>query len=149
VESNFKRAPLADYASAAFGASLARATNEHYGPAAQVISPYPPIHMFDGLESARSRVPGHSEEVVIRLGRPTRVARVVLDFTWFVNNNPVAVDLEGLEGAEWVPLATRVPVKAFAGNAREIRVAHERKISELRVRTWPDGGINRIRVFDR
>ena len=50
-------------ASLAYGAKLIKASNEHYGPAIQVISPFSPINMFDGLESARSRIKDHFEEV--------------------------------------------------------------------------------------
>ncbi len=139
-----------DHASLAFGGSVVSASNEHYGPAAQVVSPYPPLHMFDGLESARSREPGHYEEVELKLGRPVEVASVVFDFEYFVNNNPVAVSIEGrLEGSgnPWQALSARVPVKAFAGNQKEIRVNPTGKVSAIRVRIFPDGGVNRIRVY--
>lgn len=146
-EKNWNSGATPDYASQAFGASLARASNEHYGPAAQVISPFPPIHMFDGLESARSRVAGHHEEAVIRLAEPTRIARIVLDYTYFVNNNPLYVSLEGLSGNEWVELVPKNKSKPFAGNQQEFLISREEIFSQIRVKTFPDGGIHRVRVF--
>lgn len=148
IAANRKRARSPDAASLALGARVLRASNEHYGPAAQVISPFPPLHMFDGLESARSRNPGHYEEVDLALAWPARVQSVLLDFTFFVNNNPVEVSLFGRpsKGAEWTELLVRVPVKAFAGGALELELPLRPLCAELRVRTHPDGGINRIKV---
>jgi malate synthase len=147
TQANLKRVNRPDYASLAFGGSVTRASNEHYSPASQIISPYPPIHMFDGLESARSRVPGHSEEVELKLGSRIRIQGVVLDFTYFVNNNPVAVSIEGMHGKTWVEIVAKTPVKAFAANQLELRVRNPEVFQDIRVRIFPDGGINRIKVF--
>jgi allantoicase len=76
-------------ASSALGASILKATDEHYSPAILVISPFSPINMFDGMESARSRIPGHFEEVVAKLSRPAPIKSIEMDFTFFVNNNPL------------------------------------------------------------
>ena len=134
-------------ASAALGAKVVSASNEHYGPAAQVISPFPPLHMFDGMESARSRKAGHSENVTIALAAPAVLEKVQLDFHYFVNNNPLQVQIEGLVGGQWVTLVPKTPVKAFAGNTREFLVESAAQVSQIRVTTFPDGGINRIRAF--
>ncbi|MEQ1878799.1 MAG: serine hydrolase, partial [Bdellovibrionia bacterium] len=72
-------------ASAAYGAKIVSASNEHYGPATQIISPYPPLNMFDGFESARSRTPGHSENVVVELARAEKINRIELEFKFFKN----------------------------------------------------------------
>jgi allantoicase len=140
--------PGADLASAAHGARVVEASNEHYGPAAQVISPWPPLHMFDGLESARSRDPGHSEFVTISLARPARIGRVGIDFTHFVNNNPREVLIEGRAGDRWVTLVPRTQVKAHAGNRAEWRVVEPASCEQVRVTAYPDGGMNRIHVFE-
>lgn len=139
--------PPLNEASLAVGATLVRASNEHYGPAVQVISPFPAIHMFDGLESARSRQPGHHEEVIIRLGKPTQVGAVLLDFTFFVNNNPLYISIEALSGGKWVELVARTKVKAYAGNQRLFRCECTGLSEELKLITYPDGGVNRIKVF--
>jgi malate synthase len=154
VASNIKRAQLAgqpiDYASTAFGGVLISATNEHYGPAAQVISPFPPMHMFDGLESARSRKLGHSEEVVIQLGAEVAIGAIELDFKFFVNNNPRYISFfarSSQKDASWEPLREMIDVKAFAGNQMRILFDRKTKARQMKVCTIPDGGINRIHVF--
>jgi allantoicase/CubicO group peptidase (beta-lactamase class C family) len=136
-----------DLACAAFGATIVSASNQHYGPAAQVISPYPPLNMFDGLESARSREAGHSENVVIALARPARISRVEIAFTYFVNNNPREITVEGLCSNKWVPLVERTKVKAFAANSIQFAIHHPEVCDQIRVTAFPDGGMNRVRVF--
>ena len=136
-----------DLACAAFGATIVSASNQHYGPAAQVISPYPPLNMFDGLESARSRDAGHSENVVIALAKPARIGSVEIAFTYFVNNNPREITVEGLCNNKWVPLVMRTNVKAFAANSIQFSIHHPEVCDQIRVTAFPDGGMNRVRVF--
>ena len=136
-----------DLACAAFGATIVSASNQHYGPAAQVISPYPPLNMFDGLESARSRDAGHSENVVIALAKPARIGLVEIAFTYFVNNNPREITVEGLCNNKWVPLVKRTNVKAFAANSIQFPIHHLEVCDQIRVTAFPDGGMNRVRVF--
>lgn len=138
-----------DLASAAYGGRIVSASNEHYGPAVQVISPYPPLHMFDGFESARSREPGHREEIVIALGRAAVLARIEIDFTYFRNNNPRFVDVQGLSGASWVPLVPLTETKPYAGNRISFTVRAPEKISQVKLGIFPDGGLNRVHVYAR
>ena len=148
ISENIKRAVEIDYACAAFGGELVRATNEHYGPAVQCISPFPPLHMFDGIESARSRDSGHYEEVVLKLGRKIAIKRLVVNFKFFTNNNPRTLTIFAQVGAAWVDVSGAVPVKAFAANQKEI-IIHQKVESDLiMIRAFPDGGINRIHVYD-
>jgi allantoicase len=137
-----------DYASAAFGGRVVAATNEHYGPAAQVISPLLPLNMFDGMESARSRDAGHFDEVTIRLGEVIKPGCIVLDFKYFVNNNPRAVEVLGYTDGAWKTIVDLTPVKAFAANKKVIRVNVDLKTDQIKVRTLPDGGINRVHVYE-
>lgn len=138
-----------DAASAAFGGTVISASNEHYGPAAQILSPFPPLNMFDGFESARSRVKGHTEEIVIQLGREGRVHRIEIDFTYFKNNSPRAVSIQGLVKGAWVPLVSQNEVKAFAGNQISFQINALEILSQLKLTIFPDGGLNRLRAFTR
>jgi len=149
-----KLKPLQEYdvASLAYGGELVSVTNQHYGPAAQVMSPFIPLSMHDGFESARCREPGHHEEVVLKLGMPGAVHRIELDFTFFVNNNPRFVSIFGFESKleKWSEIAVNVFVKPFAGNTKVLHLGmkHQRlKLSHLKFHIIPDGGVNRIRAF--
>ncbi|MBU6375913.1 MAG: serine hydrolase, partial [Bdellovibrionales bacterium] len=137
-----------DWASLAYGGQVAGVTNEHYGPAHQVISPYPPIHMFDGFESARSRRAGHFETLEIQLGNRIHVESIVLDFEHYVNNNPSSIRVLAWENESWRQIVPKTEVKAFAANKKEFRVAGEKAITtRLKFEIFPDGGINRVHVF--
>ena len=134
-------------ASTALGATILKATDEHYSPAVLVISPFSPINMFDGMESARSRIPGHFEEVVVKLAKQAACKRIEMDFTYFVNNNPLEVSVHGLVSGEWTELVPRTNVKAYAGNKISFGINEKRSMEQVRVRTFPCGGMNRFKVF--
>jgi malate synthase len=136
-------------ASVALGAKILKATDEHYSPAVLVISPFAPINMFDGMESARSRIPGHFEEVIVELAKKAPTERIEMDFTYFVNNNPLEVDVDGLANGQWVKLVEKTNVKAYAGKQIAFQVKEKQNIEQVRVRTYPCGGMNRFRVFSR
>lgn len=139
---------LFNNSSRAFGAEVLEASNEHYGPAEQVISPTPPIHMFDGLESARSREPDHSEFVTIKLAKESSIHSCLLDFKFFVNNNPVFISLEALnQQDEWQTLLHKEKVKFYAGNKAYYEFKEDQNFKQVRLTTYPDGGVNRIKVF--
>ncbi len=142
-----KKGATVDLAGSALGGRIVSASNEHYGPAVQLISPYPPIHMFDGFESARSRRPGHQEEIVVELARTAPVDRIEIDFTFFKNNNPRDLEIEGLSPAGWIPVLPRTRVKAFAGNRFGFEPETGEPLSQLRIRVIPDGGMNRLRAY--
>jgi len=136
-----------NWASPAYGGRVLRVSNQHYGPADQVISPYPALHMYDGFESARSRKAGHHEELELALGAEIRIERIVLDFSHFVNNNPVAVRILARTQGSWQEIQPRTPVKAFAGNIKEFWIAGHPVARDIKFEIFPDGGINRIAVF--
>ncbi len=152
IENNLKKAKSKnefDNACSAFGGKIIRASNEHYGPAVQVISPFRPLNMFDGLESARSRQPGHSEEVIIGLAHKLPVHRIEIDFTFFVNNNPWELAIEGFSDGQWIPLVSKTNVKGYAGKQRSFEIQVPHAFEQIKVVAFPDGGMNRIRVFSR
>jgi malate synthase len=134
-------------ASVALGATVLSATDEHYSPAISVLSPFEPINMFDGMESARSRVPGHFEQVVIKLAKRAPIHRIEMDFTYFVNNNPLEVSVEGLTNGKWVSLIPRTNVKAFRGDKRHFQISNPEVFEELKVESYPCGGMNRFKAF--
>jgi allantoicase len=80
--------------SVAVGGSVLEVSNQHYGPAAAILAPGPPRGMHDGFETRRARAPGAADFVVARLLVPARLVRVVIDFTFFINNNPDRMSIE-------------------------------------------------------
>lgn len=157
-----------DMACEIFGGRVLAASNQHYGPAARMLAPEAPLGMHDGFESKRSREPGHFEAATIALGPPgfsgcdPRDLRILLDFTYFVNNNPREVEILGgmlpggqacLDAVDWQVIVSRTFVKPYRGNQVVFRVSESalgslpQKVSVLLLKVFPDGGLNRIRVF--
>lgn len=136
-------------ASLALGAKIISATDEHYSPASAMLSPLGPINMFDGMESARSRTPGHFEEVVFSPAKPAPIFRAEIDFTYFVNNNPWEISLDGYDGKEWREIIPKTWVKPFRGGLKRFEISHPVIWEKLRLRTYPCGGLNRFRAFSK
>jgi allantoicase len=136
-----------DIASIAFGGRVLSASNEHYSPASRMISPFPPLHMFDGLESARSRIPGHHEEARVKPGLPLPIEEIELDFHYFVNNNPVEIEIHGLVDGSWKVLLPRTRVKEYAGLRFLHRLQTPLVCAEIKLTVFPDGGVNRLKLW--
>lgn len=131
----------------ALGARILSATDEHYSPASQILSPLEPMNMFDGMESARSRIPNHFEEAIIRLAKEGKIHKIDIDFTYFVNNGPMEISIDGLVSGKWVEIVPRSHVKAFQGGIKRFEVEARDVFQDLRLRTYPCGGLNRIKVY--
>ena len=101
------------------------------------------------MESARSRKPGNFEEIVVKLARAAQIHRIEIDYTYFVNNNPFELSIEGLSEGKWIQLVPRMNVKPFAGNVQEIQIQRDEIFSEVKVHAYPCGGMNRLKVFSR
>lgn len=136
-----------DIASQLYGGKVVSSSNEHYGPASQINSPIPPLNMFDGLESARSRECGHFEEVLLQLGKKAKIHRIEVDLTFFLNNNPREIEIFGKNGDKWPILVCKTNIKDYAGLICIFPISYQEEIDFLKIKIYPDGGINRIRAF--
>ncbi len=115
---------------------------------------------MDGWESKRSHKNGpdeHYDWCVVRLGAPGIVHGVIVDTAFFRGNFPAYCAIEGtsIEGyptpdeliatATWVPLLAK---SALDGNARNsFNVSSRARVTHVRLRIFPDGGVARLRVF--
>ncbi len=69
-----------------------------------MLSPDPPLGMHDGFETKRSRGRGPEgcEALLVQLGKDSTgrgshvIEAIEADFSYFVNNNPVALEIWGL-----------------------------------------------------
>ncbi|MAW07555.1 MAG: hypothetical protein CME61_04655, partial [Halobacteriovoraceae bacterium] len=124
---------------------IVEASNEHYSPAKSILSSYAPVNMFDGFETARSRIDGNEEYVVVGFKEPKMVSSIEVDFTFFVNNNPNHMEFLRLEDDEWIPLTSREFVKPFAGNKKVFNLDESVSVSQVKIMVYPDGGFNRVK----
>jgi allantoicase len=154
---------LPDLASRALGGAVVGWNDASFADAENLILPHPPVRhdefghkgkVYDGWETRRRRSPG-SDWAIVRLGVPGIVAGVVVDTSFFTGNYPAAAALDGL-GAEgypaaaelstmdWQPLLDQSAVDGDTQNS--FAVAGSRRMTHVRLRIHPDGGVARLRV---
>jgi allantoicase len=146
---------LPDLARRDLGGSVIWANDESFAPKENLITPRSAVFdaatfghhgkIYDGWETRRRREPGE-DAVVVRLGVPGVVAGVVVDTSWFVGNYPPEASVDGGSGPDgpWFPLVERSALKGDNENA--FAVACARRVTHVRLRIHPDGGVARLRV---
>jgi allantoicase len=155
---------LPDLASRALGGSVLAASDEFFADKENLIRPEPPVfqpHTFtakgqryDGWETRRRRggLADH-DWVIVRLGAPGLLRQVVVDTAFFAGNFPAqgaldAAAVDGyprsLEDVAWTEIVPRRPLRGNSANV--FPVAHEHRVTHVRLRIYPDGGVARLRV---
>lgn len=153
-----------DLASRKLGGAVLAASDEFYAAPEHLILPEPPVFRpqtfttkgqeYDGWETRRSRRRASDHDwVVIRLGVPGIVRTLTVDTAFFVGNHPpfAAVDGCGADGypdpadlTDWQPILPRSPL--FGDTANKFTVDSATRFTHVRLRTYPDGGVARLRV---
>jgi allantoicase len=153
---------LPDLALRTLGGSVVHANDEAFAARENLIVAGPAVFdptefghrgkVYDGWETRRRREPGH-DEAVVRLGIPGIVRGVVVDTAFFVGNYPPEVSVEGLCTSDDVDPATAegwevlVPRSEVKGDAENVfAVTSSSRITHVRLRIYPDGGVARLRV---
>jgi allantoicase len=158
---------LIDLASEKLGGAVIYANDDFFAPKENLLRASEPVFIegkytdrgkwMDGWESRRRRTPGF-DWCVIRLGLPGIVRGVVVDTSYFRGNYPEHCSLDGAtfeglpteaelldEAVQWKPL---LPQSPLAGDSRnEFAVEQGERITHLRFRIFPDGGVARLRVY--
>ncbi len=160
---------LPDLAVRTNGGSVVLASDETFGEKENLIKPTAPTfqpHTFglrgqivDGWETRRRREAGY-DWAVVRLGTPCIVRGVVVDTTWFTGNYPPDISVEAAwfdpldssvgpadltgHGSPWHEILPRSPVRGDGEN--DFEVGHDRLVTHVRLRQYPDGGVARLRV---
>ena len=158
---------LIDLASDRLGGAVLIANDEFFAPKDNLLKPTSPVFIegkytdrgkwMDGWETRRRRTPGF-DWCIIRLGLPGIVRGVVVDTSYFRGNYPEHCSLEaatfsGLstdeeltsESVNWMPL---LPQMALKGDSQNLfAIANEQRVTHLRFKIYPDGGVARLRVY--
>jgi len=152
------RKELLDLLSLENGGRAIICSDEHYGSMHNLNVAGRGVNMGDGWETARRRGPGN-DWVVLALGHPGRIEKVLLDTAHFKGNYPARASLQGgvcdrpmaadIEEASrsWpvlLPDAVLGPDQqhVFAQQLADVGV-----VSHLRLSIYPDGGISRLRAY--
>jgi allantoicase len=129
-----------------------------FGPKDNLIMPGRGINMGDGWETRRKRqLPGH-DWVILRLGVPGIIRRILVDTNHFKGNYPDRCSIEGIHApnanfealtasSDWRSVLPETKLQAhmiheFAGEMSAIG-----KITHVRLKIYPDGGVSRMRIF--
>ena len=115
--------------------------------------------MGDGWETKRSRGE-HVDWVIVKLGHPGLIEKVVVDTAHFRGNFPQKVQVFAAPAAEKTPghddeSWTEVLSPQKTGPDKEHEYGHdsltqiERKYGFVKLVILPDGGVKRIRVYGR
>ena len=141
------------------GSSAVALSDQHYGAPRNLLMPYRAKNMGDGWETKRRRGPGH-DWVILKLGVPGVIHRVVVDTAHFKGNYPDSCSLEAAcaqgqvvdaasaESLAWEEVLPNTKLKA---NHRHVfdKLRNSRVATHVRFRIFPDGGVSRLRLFGR
>ncbi|EMG51114.1 DAL2 Allantoicase [Candida maltosa Xu316] len=146
---------LVDFASVQNGGVAIKVSDQHFGTADNLLLPGRGVDMSDGWETKRSRTPGHTDWVIIRLGAPAELSQVVIDTAHFRGNFPQKINVKGItvsdeskidpESGDWKLI---VP-DSKTGADKEHKYDVSGTFSHIKVTMIPDGGIKRIRAFGK
>ena len=156
---------LPDLARRDVGGAVVAANDEAFASRENLITPGPSVFdpstfgpkgkVYDGWETRRRREPGH-DDAIVRLGAPGIVRGVVVDTSWFTGNYPPEIAVDGLAADPhtpvtdlvaadgWVSLVERSAVKGDTENPFDVDC--DARITHVRLRIFPDGGVARLRV---
>lgn len=158
---------LIDLASERLGGAALFANDEFFAPKENLLKPAAPIFIegkytdlgkwMDGWESRRRRTPGF-DWCLIRLGLPGIVRGVLVDTSFFRGNYPEECSIEAcnVQGqpdvahllgkeTEWREI---LPQSQLQGDSQNpFRVDDDERVTHLRFKIYPDGGVARLRVY--
>lgn len=162
---------LIDLASEKFGAAVLYANDEFFAPKENLLKPAAPIFIegkytdlgkwMDGWETRRRRSPRLDETFdwcVIRLGLAGIVHGVVADTSFFRGNFPSHCSIEACAvggqpnvvklldaKTEWTEI---LPQSKLQGDSQNrFTINFPQRVTHLRLKIYPDGGVARLRVF--
>lgn len=155
-----KKKGLVDLAAMENGARALLASDEHFGAKNNLLLPGRAPNMGEGWESRRRRGPGH-DWVIIRLAAPGRLEKVEIDTNHFKGNYPDTAQLDGAFApaattedfaAGQVPFTPLLPSQKLRPHRRHLiskGLAKHDRITHVRLRIYPDGGVSRLRLYGR
>jgi len=142
-----------DLAALVHGGSVVDASDRYFSAPENLLLPHASTGMHDGWETRRRRGPGN-DWVILRLGAPGEVERVVVDTSHFKGNAPGWFSLECLplgeepetaEEESWSTLVSKTDLQPDREHV--FGVDHPVRADCLRFQIYPDGGVARLRLF--
>ncbi|KZV86218.1 Allantoicase [Exidia glandulosa HHB12029] len=148
---------LMDLASVFSGARVVFTSDQHFGVGSNLLLPGRGKDMGDGWETKRSRTPGHTDWVIVRLGHPGYLEHVEVDTAHFKGNFPESCELHCLltdkivpePNEEWTPVLPRTKLGPHRRHVFQLDNVAGKQYSHARLTIYPDGGVKRLRLYGR
>jgi allantoicase len=148
-----------DLAALVNGGRALACSDMFFGDMVNLIMPGRARTMGEGWESRRRRGPGH-DWAIVELARPGNLTWIEVDTNHFKGNFPARCSIEGIQRpgarptelmAQGAPWEEVLPETSLAAHTRhEFReLAALGPYTHIRLNTFPDGGISRLRVHGR
>jgi allantoicase len=148
-----------DLAAVENGGSVVTSSDEFYGAPRNLLMPYKAKNMGDGWETKRRRGLGH-DWVVVKLGVPGAIQRIVVDTAHFKGNFPdscsldaclakkAPLDVANIASQDWQEILAKAKLEANHRHVFNIH-QHSNAATHVRFQIYPDGGVSRLRVFGK
>ena len=147
-----------DLAAALNGGRALACSDEHFGRMSNILNPGRGVNMGDGWETARRRTPGN-DWVIVALGHPGEISRVVVDTLHFKGNYPDSCSIQcayvkggtddqiETQSLFWKDLLPAQKLEMHSEHSFAEEVNALGPITHIRLNVFPDGGISRLRLF--
>lgn len=145
---------IVDLAFCGNGGRAVECSNQHYTPGSNILLPGRGNNMGDGWETKRSRTPGHTDHVTVRLGAKGHILKAVVDTSHYCGNYPHKIILAGTVSesevpaadAEWTTLIE--PASTGPHDIFYFDLPHtDKAFTHAKITLIPDGGLKRLRLY--
>ncbi|MGB4841213.1 MAG: allantoicase [Saprospiraceae bacterium] len=124
-----------------------------------LIMPGRGINMGDGWETKRNRTPNNRDWVILKLGKPGSIERIIVDTCHFKGNYPDSCLIEACHSVnnepviagnvDWKSLLPQQKLSADHIHEYKNEICKLGEVSHVRLNIFPDGGISRLRLFGK
>lgn len=156
--SRFKADELIDLIAVENGGLPLACSDMFFSAMENLIMPGRSTSMGDGWETKRRRSPGY-DWIMLQLGAPGLIKRVLVDTNHFKGNYPDMCSLEGCYHAAttgdalstpeitWQEILPKAKLQAHSEHVFEQELRVPGPFTHVRLNIFPDGGVSRLRVF--
>jgi len=149
-----------DLAASLNGGRALACNDQHFGHMRNILNPGRGVNMGDGWETARRRTPGN-DWVIVALGNPGVIERIVVDTHHFKGNYPDSCSIQAayVKGGTDAQIETQSLYWTELLPSQKLEMHQEHEFSEqirdlgpithVRLNIFPDGGISRLRLFGK
>lgn len=149
-----------DLAAALNGGRALACSDEHFGRMSNILNPGRGVNMGDGWETARRRTPGN-DWVIVTLGHPGEIERIVVDTLHFKGNYPDSCSIQAAyvkggtdsqietQSLFWRELLPSQKLQMHQEHEFVEQIAQLGPVTHVRLNVFPDGGVSRLRLFGK